>query len=100
MILDNGYETFTTFWMDFSIADKFGVNAVNDTYKRAFVAWKDNYKYLTELTLILNWKVWQWYEKQNEEMYQVYNNLYIECDQYALKNLKGDELAHFIKVLD
>ena len=36
MRLENGYETFTTFWMDFSIADKFGVNAVNDTYIRAF----------------------------------------------------------------
>lgn len=29
----NGYETKTTFWEDFSIADVFGVSAVKDTYK-------------------------------------------------------------------
>ncbi len=31
-----GYEQKTTFWMDFSIADKFGIAAIKDTYKRAF----------------------------------------------------------------
>lgn len=31
-----GYETKTTFWDDFSIAEMFGINAVRDTYKRAF----------------------------------------------------------------
>ena len=28
------------FWMDFSIADKFGINAIKDTYKRAFKSGK------------------------------------------------------------
>lgn len=44
-----GYEQKTTFWMDFSIADKFGIAAIKDTYKRAFNAWKGNHVYLTEL---------------------------------------------------
>ena len=26
----------TTFWMDFTIADRFGINAVKDTFKRAY----------------------------------------------------------------
>lgn len=29
-----GYKPITTFWEDFSIADKFGNEAVNDTFKR------------------------------------------------------------------
>lgn len=33
----NGYEPITTFWQDFSIADKFGNNAIADTYRRAQV---------------------------------------------------------------
>ena len=49
-----GYEQKTTFWMDFSIADKFGIAAIKDTYKRAFNAWKDNHVYLTELVMVLN----------------------------------------------
>ena len=35
----NGYETFTTFWQDFTIADRFGVSAIKDTFKRAFNEW-------------------------------------------------------------
>ena len=44
-----GYKPITTFWEDFSIADKFGNEAVNDTFKRAFTEWKGNYAYLTEM---------------------------------------------------
>lgn len=46
---ENGYELQTTFWEDFSIADRFGLSAIQDTFKRAFEEWKNNYKYLTEL---------------------------------------------------
>lgn len=53
-----GYETFTTFWEDFSIADVFGTNAIEDTYNRAFNEWRNNYQYLTELVMILNWKLY------------------------------------------
>ena len=35
-----GYNTLTTFWDDFSIADSFGISAIKDTYKRAFEEWK------------------------------------------------------------
>ena len=60
-----GYEPVTTFWEDFSIADRFvGVekNPIEDTYKRALDYAKTNYKYLTELVLVLNHKIWQWYQ--------------------------------------
>ena len=48
---ENGYELQTTFWEDFSIADRFGLAAVLDTFNRAFREWKGDYKFLTELTL-------------------------------------------------
>ena len=48
----NGYRPFTTFWMDFDIADKFGVSAIKDTYRRAFAEWRSDYRYLTELVMI------------------------------------------------
>ena len=60
---ENGYELQTTFWEDFSIADRFGLSAIQDTFKRAFEEWKNNYKYLTELILVLNHKIWQYYGK-------------------------------------
>ena len=94
-----GYEQKTTFWMDFSIADKFGIAAIKDTYKRAFNAWKDNHVYLTELVMVLNHKIWQWYEG-NEAIAGVYNTHWEEADLWAQENLKGKELEYFYKVTD
>ena len=56
------YFLYFTFWMDFSIADRFGVKAVKDTYHRAFKAWKHDYRYLTDLVIVLNHKIWQHYD--------------------------------------
>ena len=94
-----GYTQKTTFWQDFSIADAFGVNAIKDTYNRAFKAWKDNTEYLTELVMVLNWKIWQWYEK-NERVARVYNELWEKADAYALENLKGEDLKYFLRTTD
>ena len=96
----NGYETMTSFWNDFSIADKFGVIAIKDTYKRAFNEWKDNYKYLTELVMILNWKIWEHHEKNNRAYAELYNALWEAAYAYACENLKGDEAAYFFRVTD
>ena len=94
------YEFKTTFWQDFSIADKFGIKAIKDTFKRAFAEWKTNYIYLTELVLVLNWKCWDWYEKKNDEYSKLYSDYYYEARDYALENLKGEEMNYFFNVTD
>lgn len=93
-----GYEQKTTFFTDFSIADNFGLDAIKDTYKRAFNEWKNNYIYLTELVMVLNWKMWQW--QDNEEYCRTYEELWSEADRYACNNLKGDELSYFYRTTD
>ena len=95
----NGYEPKTTFWQDFSIADAFGPDAVQDTFNRAFDEWKTDYIYLTELVLVLNHKIWQHYEK-NEQLAKLYNDLWEKADNYACDHLKGDELTYFYNVTD
>lgn len=90
----------TTFYNDFSIADRFGADGVKDTYKRAFKEWKSNYEYLTELVIVLNWKIWEWYEKGNAELASLYQTLWAKTDTYAMDNLVGDELNYFIRVTD
>lgn len=83
-----GYNLLTTFWEDFSIADKYGIVGVKDTYRRAFNEWKDDYKFFTELTLVLNHKIWQHYES-NRELAALYDRLWREADEYAMNNFKG-----------
>lgn len=99
MELENGYKFVSTFPMDFSIADRFGINAVKDTFKRAFSEWAGNYIYLTELVITLNLKIWEHY-KTNEELARVYNDLWEQTDAYACDNLKGEERAFFYRVTD
>lgn len=91
---ENGYDLITTFWEDFSIADKYGIAGVKDTYKRAFSEWKDDYKFFTELTLVLNHKIWQHY-KSNRELAALYDRLWREADEYAMNNFKGEELDYY-----
>lgn len=98
--LDNcGYELKTTFGNDFDIADDFGEYAIRDTYNRAFAEWKTNVVYLTELVLVLNWKVWQYHET-NIAYALLYNELCEDDTGYALDNLTGDDLSYFYMTTD
>ena len=99
LMAENGYELQTTFWNDFSIADRFGIEAINDTYKRAFSEWKDDYKFFTELTLVLNHKIWQHYDS-NRELAALYDRLWREADEYAMNNFKGEELDYYYRITD
>ena len=94
-----GYETKTTFWDDFSIAERFGVEAITDTYNRAFNEWKTNVEYLTELVMVLNWKIWAWYGI-NDEIGKLYDTLWRTADEYAVDNLEGKDLAYFLDTTD
>ena len=100
MTLGYCYETITTFWSDFTIADHFGPAAVRDTWRRAFGEWKSDYKYLTELVMVLNHKIWQYWEAGKENMARVYNTLWERTAQYASETLKGDELRYYFETTD
>lgn len=95
----SGYQPKTTFWQDFTIADYFGEDAIKDTYKRAFNDWKNNVEYITELALVLNWKIWYWHEK-NSAYGQLYDSLWRKCDEWCGKNLKDDDLSYYIRTTD
>lgn len=93
-----GYKPITTFYTDFSIADKFGVNAIQDTFNRTFNEWKTDYKYLTELAMVMSWKSFE--HKNNIEIVNLYSGLYHIVDEYACKNLKGEELEYYYETTD
>ena len=94
-----GYKPITTFYQDFSIVDKFGKKAIIDTYHRAFGEWKKDYKYITELVMVLNWKIFEHFEN-NDELANIYNDLWEKLDLWAQDNLKGEELSYYYKTTD
>lgn len=99
MCEDTGYSPQTSFWEDFSIAEYYGSDAIYDTFFKAMREWRKNHVYLTELVMILNWKIWAWY-KHDPELSKVYQALYEQANQFAIDNLKDEELDYFLRTVD
>lgn len=94
-----GYKPVTTFYTDFSIADKFGIGAIEDTFNLSFRMWQHNYQYVTELAMVLNWKIWRWHNV-NDEYARLYDKLWRQVDEWCIENLKGDYLEYYYKTTD
>lgn len=96
-----GYEPKTTFWSDFTIAERFGVSAIKDTYDRSIKSWKEDIVYMTELSMVLNHKGWIYHET-NEKLSQYYFNLYKEIDNLIFQLFEdgSDEIHYYIKTTD
>ena len=89
-----GYKPMTTFWQDFSIADKFGNDAIESTYQRVKNEWKDDCKYWTELCLVLNHKVWQWHERDKPRA-SLYDHLWRDADGVTAGWPDGEKEYYF-----
>lgn len=94
-----GYKPMTTFYEDLSIADMFGAGAIRETYRDVFAAWKADYKYITEFIMALNWKIWEHYGK-NDAYAKLYDELWRKADEWAVSNLKGEELTYYLRTTD
>ena len=94
------YECQTTFWQDFTIADKFELDAVRDTYNRARAEWGDDRIYGTELSMVLNHKCWQHYNNGNIILSKLYSELWGEFHDFVLDNWKGEDLQYYLRITD
>lgn len=96
-MLDFKFES--TFWEEFSIAEDYGSEGIKEHYDLVFTQWKDNLKYLTELVIVLNIKIFIWYGV-DDSIGLTYDQLWKETDSYALDTLKGDSLHYYLSTTD
>lgn len=90
----------TTLWEDFRIADAFGVDAVIDTYKRVFDEYKNDVKYMAELTLVLNHSSWIW-EDKNPNLCDIYVKLFYTHNDWCWGHFTNEEDAdYYFRVTD
>ncbi len=111
-----GYKPITTYWSDFSIAERFGEKEVRDTYKRAFKFHHDDIKWMTEICMVLNWKIHEHYGI-NDRLAELYDELWRKCDSWILecednddkkfstkkiryKHFTEDEIKFFLSTID
>lgn len=96
---ETGYKPLTTCYMDLSIAEPFGNDAIMQTYRALKKGFEGNVKYLTELTMALNWKIYEHYNR-NREMAKLYNELYLKMDDYCYNTFKGDDRTYYLRTTD
>ena len=94
----------TTFRMDFDIAERFGIDAVKDTYRRSLNGWKHDIRYMADLVMTLNHKIWQHYQT-NEKLAKVYNDMWAEAEDlvYTMADnseFSKEEISFFFNYLD
>ena len=85
-----GHKVVTTYWTDFTIAEFFGEKAIRETYKKCRDEWKEFPEYAAELTLVLNWKIWDFY-KTDQKLAELYNELWEDCDMFFTDLYKDDD---------
>ena len=98
-----GYEYITTADYDFFIAEVFGQDtekAIKETYESLFKNFENGYKELTELVMVLNWRLWGHYEKKNIEIAKVYNDLWEELREYCLNNFTDEAREYYFNTTD
>ena len=84
----------TTFFSDLSIAEWCGgEEGVKDTYKRVMKSWMSNLGYILEFAISLNWKSWQHYEDGNEDMCEVYAQLWESAQSAIYDHYRNDKEA-------
>lgn len=94
------YECQTTFWQDFAIADKFGLKAIKDTYKRAKSEWGNDRIHGTELSMVLNHKCWQHYNSDSTILSKLYSELWGKFHDYVLDSWEGEDLQYYLRITD
>lgn len=90
----------TTFWDDFKIADSFGIKGVKDTFKIAFKEWRENVVYLSELALVMYWKLSEHYQKRNDDFYELYKKQYQMILRWGEQKLLGEDYEYFKNTLE
>ena len=94
-----GYKPKTTFYMDFSIADKFGKDAIIDTFNRAFKSWEHNVEYITELEMVMGWKS---FEHEGDGLCEVYSDFYYKLRDWVFEESgwDKDQMSYYLKTTD
>ena len=95
-----GYERKTTFFSDLSIAEWYGADSVRDTYKNVMRSWIKDVVYFTEFVMCLNWKIWEWNARGNDELALVYDELWRQADELACNTYKGEDADYYYRTTD
>lgn len=89
---ESGKTRISTFYSDLSIAEWFGQDAVQETYDGVCKQWLKDVEMFTEFIIALNYKCWEWYDKEIDAS-KFYADLYYKADELFADHYKYDKKA-------
>lgn len=108
-----GYEPKTTYWNDLETAELFGgEKEIRGLCRRAKKQWGGNIEFMTELCMVLNWRLHLWYQRGNQKLAKLYEELWSDLDKWILecedeeadeikyKHFTKEEIAYFLRTVD
>ena len=94
----------TDSWYRFNTAEMEGAKGIKRCAKNLFEEWKDDKRKVTDLVMCINHKSWDWNDRNNTPLMELYADLYYEYYDKALNYFeeKGnkDAIHYFITTLD
>lgn len=114
----SGYTPKYTFYNDFAIAEFCEVymrdkNAVKKTYNQVIKSWGHNIEAITEIVMVLNHKIWAFYEnvdsrylgvskETGKELAKLYDELWRKACEFVEKKFGKDEdaMAYYYEMTD
>lgn len=97
----NGFDFESTLPMDFAIANRFGKEAVTDTYERVFEEWWSDVRMMAEMELVLNWNIWALYRtdedlaREYDRLWKLHRNWFWSCDHFS-----EEEQREYMEITD
>jgi len=114
----SSYKPKYTFYSDFAIAEFYFVygkdkNSIKETYDRVIKSWSSSYEALTEIILVLNHKIWAFFQdvdtqylgidkEKGKEIAGIYNELWKKTEDlfFKLYENNDDAMSHYYEVTD
>ena len=95
------YRSQTDLYDEYSIAETQNAKSVQTLFRDTFELAKGDYKYLTELVMVLSHKMWYWYEiNPSGSMVSAYSKCFEKAHNWALTHLNSDEIRYYKEVTD
>jgi len=79
-----GFRFTTNVWELFTEAEQRDDVDIEELYRKLFRDWRNDVKLVAELSMCMNWKLREHYEKKNESLAELYNSLRMRVHDYAL----------------
>lgn len=97
---DTGFKFETNVWELFTEAEQMDDVDIEELYRKLFRERRNDVKLVAELSMCMNRKLWEHYEKKEENLAELYNMLRMRVDEYAKDVFIWEDGAYYFRITD